>query len=115
MISNNEDHRYELWVKWLQPHTWLLTGFSIFSGPSTQTDVEISAEGLNDQEVEFPAGGSRIEFIDITFRINDDDIGLEAIEMYVASFEIISAMGIVEPVAPETTVINILDDDSKQH
>ena len=73
----------------------------------------VSTEELNDLEVEFPAGGSSIDFISITFGINDNEVGLEAIEMYIASFDIISSMGNVQPEAPETTVISIVDVDCK--
>ncbi len=65
------------------------------------------------QEVTFGAGPSAPNFIPISFGINNDEIGLEAVEMYIASFEIISSVGNVMCGSPEQTTINVLDDDSK--
>ena len=83
------------------------------SGPSTQTDVVVSADGLNSLVVEFPAGGADKEFLPINIDIMDDTVGLEAVETYTASFDIISSVGNVVNGIPETTVINVLDNDSK--
>ena len=73
----------------------------------------VSADGLNSQVVEFPAGGADKEFIPISIDIMDDTVGLEAVETYTASFDIISSVGNVVRGMPETTVINVLDDDSE--
>ena len=83
----------------------------ITAGPSNQTDVVVSADGLNDRIVEFSAGDSAPNSIPIDFDITDDEIGLEAVERYNASFTIIFSEGIVIPGIPETTTINVLDDD----
>ncbi len=65
------------------------------------------------QVVTFDAGSSALNSIPINFNINDDEIGLEAVEMYIASFDIISSVGNVVRGMPEQTTINVLDDDSK--
>ena len=79
------------------------------AGPSTQTDVIISADGIS-ETITFPAGPSGSIFA--TFTITDDDVGLEAVESYVASLELVVPNdGIL--VDRNTTVINIEDDDGE--
>jgi hypothetical protein len=89
---------------------------SIFSftipGPSTQTDVVVSAEGINTTVI-FQAGTSVSNSISIPFGINDDDVGLEDVETYTVRFEILSSTDLVQPGMPMEAVVSIVDSDRK--
>lgn len=74
--------------------------------------MAISAEGLN-EVVEFSPGGSNVAFISIA--ITDDDVQQEAIEMYIASFEIVFSDDNVQPGNISMTLISILNDDGMLH
>ena len=80
------------------------------SGPSMQTDVVISAAIISER-VTFGAGTTADDIITISFSIVDDDVGLEAVETYVADLEIVAADGIVVDHIYNVTKISILDDD----
>jgi hypothetical protein len=82
------------------------------TGPSVQTDVAVSAEGI-DTVVTFEAGTSAPDSISIQFGINDDDVGLEPVETYAVTFEILTLSGLVQPGMPADTIVNILDIDRK--
>ncbi len=81
-------------------------------GPSTQTDVEISAAGIN-SIVEFQGGDDSPDSITVTFDITDDLVALENIESYVVGLTIEGnpegvAIGMVA-----MTTVNVLDDDGE--
>ncbi len=79
------------------------------TGPSTQTDVEVSAEGI-DTTIEFVGEEDRIT---ISFDITDDNIALENIESYVVGLMIVgNPQGVGIGMIPMTTV-NIVDDDGE--
>jgi hypothetical protein len=82
------------------------------AGPSTQTDVAVSAEGMN-TTVTFEAGTSAPNSISIPFGINDDEVGLEAVEMYTVTFEILALTNLVQPGMPMEAIINIIEVDRK--
>ena len=91
------------------------TDYDIFTliqfetGPSTQSDVFISAAGIFETKT-FPAGSSSITFY---FDLTDDNVGLEAVESYIASLQIVgSPLGIQTGSLVQTTVI-VEDDDRK--
>ena len=65
--------------------------------------------------MEFQSGESASNSLLFEFVITDDDVALEDTEMYTASFKIISSVGNVIRGSPDTTVINVIDDDSKQN
>jgi hypothetical protein len=79
------------------------------TGPSMQTDVAVSAEGI-DTVVTFGVG---TDSISIPLRINDDEVGHEAAEMYTVTFEILTLTDLVQPGMPMEAVINITDSDCK--
>ena len=85
--------------------------YSLSSGPSDQTDIVRSADGLDDL-VTFQAGPSAPNSQFVEFTLTDDEIGLEAVEMYTASLMFPNGpVPFVSIVQPNTTVINVLDDD----
>ncbi|ORU95024.1 MAG: hypothetical protein A6F71_10280 [Cycloclasticus sp. symbiont of Poecilosclerida sp. M] len=86
----------------------------VYGGPSEQTDVAVSAEGIN-TIVTFEAGPGASDSIFISFGINDDEVGLEAVETYTVVFEILSSTDLVFPGMITETTVNILDTDSKNN
>ena len=86
----------------------------IITGPSEQTDVAVSAEGI-DIIVIFGAGPDADDSIFIPFGINDDEVGLEAVETYTVVFEILSSTNLVFPGMIIETTVNIEEDDRKLH
>ena len=80
-------------------------------GPSEQTGIVRSADG-NAETQTFPAGSSSIMF---NFALTDDNIGLEAVESYVASLQLVgSPVGVELGTTIETTVV-VEDDDGRLH
>ena len=66
-----------------------------------------------DTEIEFQAGLSAPDSIFITFNLSDDEVALEATEMYEVSLEVVTARGIVQLGAQDQTVVSILDTEGK--
>lgn len=84
-----------------------------YAGPSLQTDVAISAPRI-EETIIFPGRGTvdvPVNSIPISFTLTDDEIALEAIEMYIARLEIVTGTGVMLS-TPEAT-INIVDDDGE--
>ena len=80
-------------------------------GPSSQSDVVISADGIN-EILTFGAGADAPNRSDIVFNITDDDIALEAVERYIALLEVLPGSLGVQVGDPSETSVAILDDDS---
>ena len=80
-----------------------------FVGPSTQTNIRISAAGIN-TVVTFEAGPSAPNSIAIRFNITDDDVVLEPVEHYLATLTVDMSTG-VRVIQPDATTVNILDND----
>lgn len=80
-------------------------------GPSSQSDVVISADGIN-EILTFGAGADAPNRSDIVFNITDDDIALEAVERYIALLEVLPGSLRVQVGDPSETSVAILDDDS---
>ena len=79
------------------------------TGPSNQLNVEISAAAVN-EVIEFQAGAAAPDTITISFEINNDEVALEDVERYIAQLNLEGSSNAVI-VEPQTTEINILDDD----
>jgi hypothetical protein len=77
-----------------------------------QPNVAVSAEGI-DTIVTFGAGTSAPSSISIPFGINDDEVGLEDVETYTVSFEILTSTDLVQPGMPMMTQVNVVDSDRK--
>ncbi|XP_064387615.1 uncharacterized protein LOC135335886 isoform X2 [Halichondria panicea] len=82
----------------------------VIGGPSTQTDVVISASGFN-EVVTFEAGPNADNSIIVQFTLIDDDIALEAIESYIGSLDIVGNPEGVTFGMVDTTTVNVRDDD----
>lgn len=82
----------------------------LVTGPSTQTDIEVSASGLSEQ-VTFEAGPGTPDSISVRIDLTDDDVALEAVEQYMASLVLPANATGVRLLEPRTTEINVLDDD----
>ncbi len=72
--------------------------------------MEISADPI-DVIVTFLDGASALDNIEITFDITDDEVGLEAVETYRVSFEILTSTDLVRPGIIQTTDIFVMDND----
>ena len=80
---------------------------SSFIGPSDQDNIERSADGI-DTTITFPADQNTVE---VSFTLTDDNVGLEDIESYLVSLELIGTpVGVDIGDIPEATV-NVLDDE----
>ena len=86
--------------------------FPKLTGPSTQTDVEVSGVGV-DTVITFGAGPAAPDVIRVNVTINDDQVGLEAVEMFPVSLELSQPNQAVAVGAPDTTIVNIIDDDGR--
>ena len=76
-------------------------------GPSGQTDIERSAAGIN-KTLTFPASNSSLTF---EFPLTDDDVGLEAVELYTASLELVDSPDNVSLCFWSQTSVTVMDDD----
>ena len=83
--------------------------FMYSPGPSTQTNIERSADGINEVII-FGAGPSADNSITVQFDLTDDDVALEDVEQYFVSLSVPPGSGALV-VQPERTQINVLDDD----
>ena len=83
--------------------------FNINGGPSTQDFVVVSAAGLPGQ-VTFPAGQTTVR---VPFNINNDEVGLEDLESYLASLSLTSEAiaGGVSLGAISQADVQVVDDD----
>ncbi len=83
--------------------------FNVNGGPSTQDFVVVSAAGLLGQ-VTFPAGQTTVR---VPFNINNDEVGLEDLEMYVASLSLTpeAIAGGVSLAAISQADVQVVDDD----
>ena len=79
------------------------------TGPSTQSDVVISAAGISETQT-FPAGSSSITF---NFDLTDDIVGLEDVESYIASLQLVGSPAGVELGATTETTVFVTDDDGR--
>ena len=80
---------------------------SMCVGPSDQENIVRSADGI-DTTITFPADQETVE---ISFTLTDDTVGLEDIESYIATLELVGTPeGVVIGDIPETTV-NVLDNE----
>lgn len=75
-------------------------------GPSTQTNIEQSADDI-DEVIRFGPGSSSIT---VQFDLTDDDVALEDVEQYFVDLSVPPGSGALV-VQPERTQINVLDDD----
>ena len=66
-----------------------------------------------DQTITFDAGTSAQDVIAIQILITNDDIGLEAIEIYDVNLEIVGSPTNVGIGRHEMTTVSVLDEDSK--
>ena len=79
------------------------------AGPSNNTGIIRSAAGISETKT-FPAGSSSITF---NFNLTDDNVGLEAVESYIASLQLVgSPLGIQTGVCLVETTVNVEDDES---
>ena len=90
----------------------LTISFDKLTGPSTQTDVEVSGVGV-DTIITFGAGPAAPDVIRVNVTINDDQVGLEAVEMFPVSLELSQPSQAVAVGTPDTTIVNIIDDDGR--
>ncbi|XP_064387511.1 uncharacterized protein LOC135335851 isoform X2 [Halichondria panicea] len=83
--------------------------FNVNGGPSTQDFVVVSAAGLPGQ-VTFPAGQTSVR---VPFNINNDEVGLEDLESYLASLSLTSEAiaGGVSLGAISQADVQVVDDD----
>ncbi len=82
----------------------------IIIGPSTQTDT-VASGAAEDETITFTLGGD--DTIEITFILTDDLVALETVEQYTLSLSLPGVTTGIMIVDPDTTEINILDDDGK--
>ena len=66
-----------------------------------------------DTTVTFGAGPAAPSVIDVVVQINDDQVGLEAVEMFSVSLALTQPSDAVEVGQPDVTVVNIIDDDGR--
>ncbi len=82
--------------------------------PSSQTDIERSAEDGISMDITFQAGETADNSITISFNLTDDEIGLEDIEEFIVRLEILTPGLPVAVGEQDTTVVNVVDNDSKE-
>ena len=88
---------------------YTFTTLYYLAGPSNNTGIIRSAAGISETKT-FPAGSSSITF---NFDLTDDNVGLEALESYIASLQLVgSPLGIETGVCLVETTVNVEDDDS---
>ena len=66
-----------------------------------------------DTTATFGAGPDADSVIDVVVQINDDQVGLEAVEMFSVSLALTQSSDAAEVGQPNVAVISIIDDDGK--
>ena len=74
--------------------------------------MEISGERV-DTIITFDAGPGAPNVIQVPVTINDDQVGLEAVEMFSVSLALTQPSDAVMVATPNVTVVNIIDDDGR--
>ena len=74
--------------------------------------MEISGEPV-DTIITFDAGPGAPDVIQVPVTINDDQVGLEAVEMFSVSLALTQPSDAVMVVSPDVTVVNIINDDGR--
>ena len=83
------------------------------TGPSNQASIERSADGIN-EIITFEAGPDAPDIIRVNFTLTDDNVALEDIERYVVNLFLPDSPAGVLIVEPDTTRIEVLDDDGER-
>ena len=77
-----------------------------------QTDVTNSAPEI-DETITFGLGDMSPNSIQISLILTDDQVALEAVEMFRVNLEIITGTNIVMLGIPDETTINVIDNDGE--
>ena len=74
--------------------------------------MEISGQPV-DTIITFDAGPGALDVIRVPVTINNDQIGLKAVEMFSVSLALTQPSDAVMVAPPDVTVVNIIDDDGR--
>ena len=82
----------------------------MYTAPGAQGNFVKSGDLMNEIVVEIQEGSSSAF---ITFNITDDLVALEDPEPYILDLQLITINPLISIGSPETTTVEILDDDGK--